>query len=142
MVTTSDYSIGAKAEITGEAPNQTLNLTIPRGLKGDSGVQLGDVVLTQEIGDNEDAVMSQKSVTDFAKDFIKWAIVSNQSESSIKINTDNGKLNISPGSYYVIYGNQANEFFRESILVEEIIETEFNGSVFGLACLLEFISNN
>ena len=37
-VTASDSPDEAKAEITGEAPNQILNLTLPRGQQGNSGV--------------------------------------------------------------------------------------------------------
>ena len=66
-VVASDETQEANATMRGESPNQILDLVLPRGKKGDSGVQLGDVVLTQELdtsAGSEDKVVSQKTVSE------------------------------------------------------------------------------
>lgn len=91
-VSISEDSYNANAEIIGDAPNQTLNLTIPRGLKGDSGVQLGDVTLTQEFGTNEgseDKVVSQKAIS------YKFQEI----DSILSISSDLSPDNLYPGMY-------------------------------------------
>ena len=70
--TTTTLPAGSQATVTAtkDGRDAVLNFGIPKGdkgdqgIKGDSGVQLGDIVLSQELGDNEDAVMSQKATTD------------------------------------------------------------------------------
>lgn len=44
-VTTGEPGTDAEVEITGEAPNQTVNFTIPRGNTGESGTAVGSISL-------------------------------------------------------------------------------------------------
>ena len=61
-VTPSDSPDEAKAEITGKAPNQILNLTLPRGQQGNSGVT-GDtsaIVVVNDLNGGESETNSIK----------------------------------------------------------------------------------
>ena len=70
--TTTTLPAGSQATVTAtkDGRDAVLNFGIPKGdkgdkgIKGDSGVQLGDIVLSQELGNDEDTVISQKTVTD------------------------------------------------------------------------------
>ena len=72
--TTTTLPAGSQATVTAtkDGRDAVLNFGIPKGdkgdkgdqgIKGDSGVQLGDIVLSQELGNDEDTVISQKTVT-------------------------------------------------------------------------------
>ena len=138
-VVTSDYSVGARAEIIGESPNQVLNLSIPRGLKGDSGVQLGDIALVQETGSNENAVMSQKVITDNFKYKISGntsnmlapcakcnGLVGNGGVISLDENYESyGPFNVVPGRKYAIYDKDLKLF---SIALNARVIDESNDS--------------
>lgn len=57
-VTPSDSPDEAKAEITGKAPNQILNLTLPRGQQGNSGVtgDISAIVVVNDLNGGESEV--------------------------------------------------------------------------------------
>lgn len=61
-VTASDSPDEAKAEITGEAPNQILNLTLPRGQQGNSGVtgDTSNIVVVNDLNGGESETGSIK----------------------------------------------------------------------------------
>ena len=69
--TTTTLPAGSQATVTAtkDGRDAVLNFGIPKGdkgdqgIKGDSGVQLGDIVLSQELGNGEDVTVSQKGIT-------------------------------------------------------------------------------
>lgn len=69
--TTTTLPAGSQATVTytKDGRDAVLNFGIPKGdkgdqgIKGDSGVQLGDIVLSQELGNGEDVTVSQKTIT-------------------------------------------------------------------------------
>ena len=70
--TTTTLPAGSQATVTAtkDGRDAVLNFGIPKGdkgdkgIKGDSGVQLGDITLSQELGDGEDVTVSQKKITE------------------------------------------------------------------------------
>lgn len=69
--TTTTLPAGSQATVTAtkDGRDAVLNFGIPKGdkgdqgIKGDSGVQLGDIVLSQDLGDGEDVTVSQAGIT-------------------------------------------------------------------------------
>lgn len=69
--TTTTLPAGSQATVTytKDGRDAVLNFGIPKGdkgdqgIKGDSGVQLGDIVLSQELGNGEDVTVSQAGIT-------------------------------------------------------------------------------
>jgi hypothetical protein len=57
-VTLSESTEEARAEITGAAPHQTLNITLPRGMQGNSGVtgDTSDIVVVNDLNGGESEI--------------------------------------------------------------------------------------
>lgn len=75
--TTTTLPAGSQATVTAikDGRDAVLNFGIPKGdkgdkgVKGDSGVQLGDIVLSQELGNDEDTVISQNGINKISKTY-------------------------------------------------------------------------
>lgn len=90
--TTTTLPAGSQATVTAtkDGRDAVLNFGIPKGdkgdkgIKGDSGVQLGDIVLSQELGDDENAVVSQKVITQTFEEYEKYVKILSVAEFTLK----------------------------------------------------------
>ena len=92
--TTTTLPAGSQATVTAikDGRDAVLNFGIPKGdkgdqgIKGDSGVQLGDIVLSQELGNGEDVTVSQKTISKTLSNEFYKSVLLNQAQYSVLVN--------------------------------------------------------